>query len=942
MPRPHIRVVHPYSLPGHCAFGHSCGTGFWEESTECVEPRGVKCCKPAQPQYVKPGKENDRCQGGQGLCSNPSASLCNTFGIFKDARPGCESGLICCMIAIPSEPHLGDECGNGEGVCMKHEPCDESGDTSKCISNLQCPGSRDILTKPRCSASICCKKTAEDIAVSTPELRAAAEKGRKYLKSLSGGDPDDAAAIVDAAESARKEYIRSIAGANNKRNRPGSTCTAFEKGTGTRVEGFCVVENDELLATITPDLDERESHGIQLYSAPWRFSDCKKQQESLEENTCSNVEWGSKPLPNGLSGEMDSNFVCCKPEKLSGETLRALEHIVDEDMEEVKYLLHRLPLHEAAEQISDRLLMTTMRALKHLGPGAILDPADYGSMDRDAAARGEEIDPYSFNSVMDQNMLRSRLTGMVRRESGESTTAFGRRFVNQFKDDMIALMEGKKRPHGQMKDKYDEIGTSFSEITMADYLSDESFFRKLEARANKVHTTSERQHAVITGEEAEAPPAGDVSSFGYMHRANAAMAPLIFGDQAERVRYDKFRHAMISIGRLGLGEKYSAIGRYFENSPGASDVSVSDEPSMQKAIRAMEGNPYMAAWSIDYISQRNVKSSAPLMDASWLDQPLELDIYLPDGLEKRDLSTMHEWNKIVDDIKVGHAGTIDMAKELFFGCGVTESSDEISGFISLRAWFQMFNAALQFLVGELDQSDLVSNIVKERSALSRGSTFRRLFKTDMRIVLDVKCHFSTEILDALVRQVNMRFGVIVEGVGSFYALPELREPQVPALGSEASPPRIYTFFFSPDNLREGHKEGRIKDGAFALITASSILHMETEKKKGFWPFGKGKCTGYTIDQGQVDKLRRAKRDWGLKLGVWTLEADLGVDAFRTIVKFVDENTDLFPLGFQLGGVHNAGDWPLETCSLRGGRQGFGLMRNIKAKAARSWDSIVNK
>ena len=447
-----------------------------------------------------------------------------------------------------------------------------------------------------------------------------------------------------------------------------------------------------------------------------------------------------------------------------------------------------------------------------------------------------------------------------------------------------------------------------------------------------------------------------LNNFSYLHRCAAALSTAMFEDSTT---FNSYREFVLSIRRhkpqvtmenyhLGMSEA-EHIYQYFMSAP---DTLLPPAELMSK----MEGNPYSAAYAIHYMGQNDRSSSSPEFPYKWSQQPLEIDLYLPDDLAEKaaELLKGDSYSQAFDEyvsreIRVGHAGVRGMALELRAGCSVTKSSlAEVRNFMALRSWFRTFNVALQVL-----QRDIIREVTSDGVAQfdPRPLAFQRVFERDMRVVLDIKCAFDTTVLSALVESINRQFGVIVDAVGSFYALPKLDVPQMSSIrpGFRVRPPRTLTFFFSPLEALQGLKDGRIHDGDNVLVTGSSLLNMlesqpQSKGIKRLWetlPFtaSSKQCLGYEQNEEMLAVLREMRDKHNIKLGMWTLEAQLGKQALG-IMNQIANDVELFPLGFALGGEHSVQLWPNSECRDMGGRQSLGaashLMRNVKARTTRTY------
>ena len=452
-----------------------------------------------------------------------------------------------------------------------------------------------------------------------------------------------------------------------------------------------------------------------------------------------------------------------------------------------------------------------------------------------------------------------------------------------------------------------------------------------------------------------------LENFSYLHRCAAALSAGMFKDDKAYGNYKDFAEKMQRSGTVLLdsSNEEHKIHEYWNAVPLDRNMGTKD------LYKAMEGNPYAAAYAIFYMveHQRDAKSTSPYFPFKWSEQPFEIDLYLPS-----DVVDMAETLKVIDGtttwsaqfdrlistgVRVGHAGVIGMGVELKDGCGVTES--ELSGvpsFMALGSWFRTFNLAMRYLSGEIGLDNVSTGAVMLESM--SPYTFWRKFNVDMGVVLDFKCRFDTVVLDAVLQSVNRQFGVHVQAVGSFYKLPALLPDQHsrflkdehgrPALLGR---PEALKFFFSVEEAYAGRPRGgvyekynRYEKGDRVLVTAASLLEVEYEEldKSGLrrlWEAlplvdeKQGKCIGLKPREDALRLVDFLGKQLNIKMGIWTLEAELGGPALSVINELAN-NVERFPLGFALGGEHDPSQWKNQKCEDIGGRTELGVISAIMA------------
>ena len=354
------------------------------------------------------------------------------------------------------------------------------------------------------------------------------------------------------------------------------------------------------------------------------------------------------------------------------------------------------------------------------------------------------------------------------------------------------------------------------EAKAIDHLNKRENKRDLDNYKGRAQAIRERQEEMVSNakERKDNHAVISLDNFFYGHRTYMGVAPEFLKD----------RHVIDILTELSRGgvKPYSMW-----------DLNELYRAAPEKQMSILESDPVLSAWVTLYRLEHDRFSTALYNPEIWSQQPFELDLYVPGSdFERQVAAAVTPENKlrviermVQDELRIGHAGTLQMALEHgFFGiredCNV-HSSDEIQEMLPFGSWLSIFGASLEALKDMRDGKtrNPLRHIASRSRSLAPSTSlqvYEEITNSALRVVLDFKCQTTEDIMPLIVQAVNRQFGVIVSGVGSFYRMPANVEDVVQISRIESTSVRLdrYQFFFGVEDLEAAINEsgGRVQDG----------------------------------------------------------------------------------------------------------------------------------
>jgi hypothetical protein len=291
---------------------------------------------------------------------------------------------------------------------------------------------------------------------------------------------------------------------------------------------------------------------------------------------------------------------------------------------------------------------------------------------------------------------------------------------------------------------------------------------------------------------------------------------------------------------------------------------------------------------------------------------------------------------LVDKMLIAHGNTTQLALEQtgwakrYTYSRVKRTRRTLGGGIYARQWIAVFAEALKLGVRFEDLDTPVKAPAKRKQhhrttsllALAESKCPEMTISESIKLVQSISKHDSPVglVLDVKSRHVPIKIwsividtlrmaGVRVKGIASFQ-IEEIRD--VSRLC--ASPVEEIMFLHSAGDLQRACHEGRVQKGSTVFFNAGSliwepgayrVIDLLTKKFDSEEAQAKSKILPHCGKDGNFpgSTIEMYKRHYQLSIGVYCQEFAIDETAVDLIANFINDNTDIYDLGFSWGGVN---------------------------------------
>lgn len=255
----------------------------------------------------------------------------------------------------------------------------------------------------------------------------------------------------------------------------------------------------------------------------------------------------------------------------------------------------------------------------------------------------------------------------------------------------------------------------------------------------------------------------------------------------------------------------------------------------------------------------------------------------------------------------------------------------LGGGIYARQWMAVFAEAMQLGTGYVEedqkdpnkrrlfhQSKSLLDLAESKCPDSTIAESLRLLqkltksKQPVGLVLDIKSRHVASHIWSLVIDTLRKAGLGVEGIASFYT-DEIRHVSEHCV----EPVQEIIFCHSAGDLQKACDEGKIRDGDSVFFNAGSLLWdpspEEVNRITNFDPneikagyriqsFGKVYRSGNST-MAYFSTIQMYKERFNLRIGLYCQEFAIDEAALAILSKYVNDNPDIYDLGFAWGGIN---------------------------------------